>query len=281
MNHIRNKKHILFFLTFLFVLCTGCSSSPIPRTKMDRYVNETFGPAQFLKEERDTKAIIYFYKDNEFNFEYWVKSYSSGFTIVGLTFFHFEDKDTNFPGKYYECISKQLREDLYELEGKYAIKIETIETERNGSVDTHNGLFKVILPSDASSSPEEISYIIASLCKEKDKRNFFKEGHIHMLNHEDELYGYYDLALEKYVSAKEADIERFQIIACQKDKSSKYEYSETISIHEFLQKTGILLEDLQEKDRTEVTLYYFRTNSGKIYFMADVIYHGDLYSDFN
>ena len=78
MNHIRNKKHILFFLTFLFVLCTGCSSSPIPRTKMDHYVNETFGPAQFLKEERDTKAIIYFYKDNEFNFEYWVKSYSSG-----------------------------------------------------------------------------------------------------------------------------------------------------------------------------------------------------------
>ncbi|RAZ32042.1 hypothetical protein DK853_49155, partial [Klebsiella oxytoca] len=73
------------------------------------------------------------------------------------------------------------------------------------------------------------------------------------------------LALEKYVSAKEADIERFQFMACQKDKSSKYEYSETISIHEFLQKTGILLEDLQEKDRTEVTLYYFRTNSGKIY----------------
>lgn len=129
---------------------------------MDRYVNETFGPAQFLKEERDIKAVIYFYKDNEFNFEYWVKSYSSGFTIDGSTFFHFEDKDTNFPGKYYECISKQLREDFYELEGKYAIKIEPIETERNGSVDTHNGLFKVILSSDVSSSPEEISYIIAS-----------------------------------------------------------------------------------------------------------------------
>lgn len=276
----KRKPFTVIIFVLIAMLCVSCSSAPVTRKEMDRYVAKTYGTGIFLKEEKTADATTYYYEDKKCGFQYWVKSFSSGFNVDNSTFFKYEDKNSNFEEQYYVYITEQLEADIMELEQKYNVDIEKTEIKTEGCSVKDLGLANIILPADKKKLAPELSGIVARLYQKKDSRNFWKEGYVNIYTDDNECLGYYDIGREGYLTSDEKDIERFEILAEQKDKSSVYEYSQTVSMEEFLELTGLSLDDVQEKDQEEVIMRFFRTKKGKKFFIADVIYQGDLYSDF-
>lgn len=262
-------------------LCTACSAAPVSEHTMNQYIAQNYGSAELIKQKKGDKSITYFYKDNEYGFEYWIRSFSSGFSMDGSTFFPYEDKDSDFEEQYYAAVTGQLSEAFRQLEEQYHVTITAAEIKAGGYTVKSFGLADVTLGAGNLSSAAEISQAVADLYLAKDTRKFWREGRVNVYTADHESFGCFDISEGRYVTLEETDVERFQILAEQKDKSSQYQYLKTVSMEEFLQDTGISRMDLQNGTNETVTLYYFSTKSGKLYYIADVIYQGDLFSTFS
>lgn len=281
-NLSRKSRPLKFFaqIPIIAALCTACSSMPVSEHSMNKYIAENYGDAKLLRQEKEQKSITYFYEDTEYGFEYQIKSFSSGFTMDGSTFFNYEDKDSDFEEQYYACLTQQLSEELHQLEENYSVTIEPAEIKTGGYTVKSFGLADIVMHEDNQHLAPKISQAVADLYRDKDRRHFWKEGCVNVFTADHKSLGCFDIRQNCYLTPEENDIERFQVMAKQKDATSTYQYLKTISIEEFLQTASVSLDDLQDKDVETVTLYYFSTESGQLYYIANVIYQGDLFSTF-
>ena len=95
---------------FSLTACTKDSVHLATEYEMKAYVKDNFGDATYLRKEsrEDDKCIIYYFKDNQFGFEYYVGSYVSSTGMDGSTFWYYESKNDNFHSKYNESIINQI-----------------------------------------------------------------------------------------------------------------------------------------------------------------------------
>lgn len=73
-------------------LCISCSKRTASEGEMYQYVLKKYGEATFVYSEKTDQILTCYYKDNEYQFDYWVESKISDFHMDGTSFFEFEKK---------------------------------------------------------------------------------------------------------------------------------------------------------------------------------------------
>ena len=117
------KKIIRCILLGLIAVCL-CACSLASKKEVQRYAENKYGEAKYVRtEEIDDKNIRYYFRDEEYGFEYCVSSSVNDILIDGAKFGETESKSSNFDKTYYEYVLSQVREELTALEQKYGVRI--------------------------------------------------------------------------------------------------------------------------------------------------------------
>lgn len=85
----------------------------------------------------------------------------------------------------------------------------------------------------------------------------------------------------RFIPFAEEELLRFQLLAKGKNQTAKYQYMQRISLQEFSERINIPIDKLQPQNESSVMLYYFITDKGTSFYVANVIINGECYSDYS
>lgn len=271
-------KRISLILLLMMLAVFFCSCSPATKSEIMRYVKDEYGESELIeKEEVSEDEIIYHLKDEEYGFEYYVKSSVNDILIDGAKFGESESKSSNFNSKYYEYITEQIQNELSKLEEEYQVDIVTSSENYDSSLIKYHTFADVYYLIDDLQTAPKLAKAINNLYKSYDERNYWKNNITEVYSkYENEIGAYY---LE-YNTWKPTQTENdyFYIL------KSKALNGDAVYIRKedrLFKNTGLSLDDVADvsgedkpTEDTVVTYYYFDLD-GKEFFVADVLLNSD------
>lgn len=257
----------------------SCSKKIASEKQMSKYANKNYGKATLVESEKTEEYLICHFTDNEYGFTYWVKSRIADFQMDGSVFFRFETKDSNFEEQYYYKLCEELQDSFEEMEQKYNINILIAEKKPWNNIN-RQALVKIIFQDFTEESVVEISKEVSQLFVEADTRKYWDQASIQMYDSYEKTLGRYGIGSQEYTSYEELELARFKLISLSHNQKAEFQYSETIEVEEFLEMVDIPIDKLDFQGHESVTLYYFSVNKGPVFYIANVLYSGDCYSNY-
>lgn len=266
------KLIILLFTIVLMFLLTACK--PANKREVMRYAKDEYGEAEFIKEEVvNENEIIYYLKDKEYGFEYYITSYVTDITIDGAKFGEAENKSSDFNNTYYSYITNKLHEDLKKLEDTYQVEIIVDNHDYNIPDYDIYALAEIHYKDSSVQTAPAVSKEVKDLFTVYDTRNYWKDNSIDVYDKNEERIGRYDLKYDMFMTPEQEEdyfyIEKAEML----NKNAVYVRKE----EKLFKETGLSLDDVANvlgndpvKENTMVTYYYF-TVDDKEFFLADVL----------
>ena len=155
-----------------------------------KYVEENFGNAELIGTNTNSDSIVYTFRDEEYGFEYSMRSFASGNSVDGEIFGYSEEKSSDFSEKYQNYIDSQIDDEVTSLEEQYHFDFLWYG---GTSADVAGTL---VFDDKYISNAEQASEEIAKLIKSIDDRGYFETIHI---KYSKGLFDYYyDLRNDSY-----------------------------------------------------------------------------------
>lgn len=274
------KFHIIIVIIAFSCICVSCSKKIATEEQLYKYVRQNYGEATFIQSERTDTSLTCYFEDDEYLFPYWIKSKIVDFNMDGSSFFKYEEKTSNFENQYYYILYQYLQNSFDMMEKTYDISIYNIRIETGKEIIPDGGLVEIAFKNTEEEYISTISQKVGRLYCDADTRNYLKQVHIKAYDDNGVYLGRQNIDTNQYTSFAEEELTRFQLLAKSKDSTAKYQYLKTISLHEFAEMTQISIDKLEPQNGSSVTLYYFSTDKGVAFFIANVLYNGDCYSDY-
>lgn len=262
-------------------LCISCSKKTASEEQMYKYVLKNYGEATFIHSEKTNQALTYYYKDNEYQFDYWVESKISDFHVDGSSFFKFEKKVSNFEEQYYYALYQQLQKSFHAMEIDYHISISDTKIKTGWSSVHTNGFVEIIFQDTDEECISAICQGVANLIREADTRTYWDQAFIKAYDCNGTYLGRQNISENRFITFTEEELSRFQLLAKGKNQTAKYQYMQSLSLEEFSEKVKIPIDKLQPQNESTVTLYHFLTDDGVAFFVANVIVNGECLSDYS
>lgn len=159
---------------------------------MEKYAEKNFGKAQLLSADTssDTEAV-YTFKDEEYGFEYSVRSFASGNRVDGDVLGYSEKKSSDFSEKFQNYIDSQISDELEKYEQQYHFEFEW----KGGNSDDIAGtlVFDEAYTSNAQEAAEKTAECILRI----DDRGYFESV---IAKSSNGYYAVYDLKNKKFES---------------------------------------------------------------------------------
>lgn len=266
-------KRIIALITFLLIVLSFGGCSVASEKEIVKYANDKYGEAELLKTEKpDDENTICYFKDKEYDFEYYVKSYMNEILIDGSSFGSTENKGSNFDIQYYNYINKEVGSDLSLLEQKYNIDISV-------SDGTYIYYFaRIYYKSSNTSNVSAVTKEISDLYTTVDTRNYWKDLVVEAYDESGNYLGSYHHSRNGWMTFEdEYDIKYIDEIANLSDdakylRKEQHSFTETgVNIQEVVQVLG----NPEIKPDSTVTYYIF-TVDGQEYYMCDFMVHDDI-----
>lgn len=266
---------ILLLISLAIVLC---SCSPATKREIMRYVKDEYGEAELIeKEEVSEDEIIYHLKDEEYGFEYYVKSSVNDILIDGAKFGESESKHSNFNSKYYEYITEQIQNELSKLEEEYQVDIVTSSENYDSSLITYHTFADVYYRIDDLQTAPKLAKAVNDLYKSYDERDYWKNNITEVYSKYENEIGAYYLEYNRW-EPTQTENDYFYIL------QSKSLNGDSVYIRKeerLFKDIGLSLDDVADvsgedkpTEDTVVTYYYFDLD-GKEFFIADVAVDSD------
>ena len=270
---------IFLFVATLFSL-SGCHFSEnsvrlASKTEILEYAQRMFGESTYLSSREGDNSIEYSLRDNQYGFEYTIKSFVQPYGMDGSVFGYSEEKSSNFEDMYwnyiYSDLSELIENDMYEL----GMELELYES-----------MFKECI--GAIIINEDVDNETAVKCIEKlakkisqfDSRGYYQNSEIRLELQDNTYVGSYIFNEQKFKTAQELDID-FHMERAGQILNTNVQYKRMESV----KKSDVAgLDDFQiafvlgsnNDTKDEVVCYYFTSND-KEYFITDVIIEDESY----
>ena len=263
-------KRIATSLLIGVLTLTLCACSPATKREALRYAENEFGAAEYVRtEEIDEDAIRYYFRDEEYGFEYCVTSGVNDILIDGAKFGESESKSSNFDEVYYGYVLEQIEDELIALETEYGVRI----------VSGPNEFGKIYQLAEVycEAGDEELAVPVTKAVKDLfaayDTRGYWSEGNIEAYDAQGERLGSYSFKYDRFLTPEdEEDVlfyERIEMLNGEAEFVRKEE--------KMFKDTNISLQDVADVLGNEpvtedsVVTYYYFTVDGEIYYMVDVL----------
>lgn len=271
-------KRISLILLLMMLAVFFCSCSPATKSEIMRYVKDEYGESELIeKEEVSEDEIIYHLKDEEYGFEYYVKSSVNDILIDGAKFGESESQSSNFNSKYYEYITEQIQNELSKLEEEYQVDIVTSSENYDSSLITYHTFADVYYLIDDLQTAPKLAKAVNDLYKSYDERNYWKNNITEVYSKYENEIGAYYLEYNMW-KPTQTENDYFYIL------KSKALNGDAVYIRKedrLFKNTGLSLDDVADvsgedkpTEDTVVTYYYFDLD-GKEFFVADVLLNSD------
>lgn len=244
------------------LLLTSCRVKS--ESQLARYANGNFGSCTLLSAETtEAGSKICTFRDEEYGFEYYVKSEMHDINIDGSKFGSTESTDSDFSTKYYELLMTRHKTDFEKIAESDRVEI---------SFEGYFDFMKIKCITDKSNfleTAEKISDIIISF----DDRGYYKNLHFGVYDRNDRRLGAYYIHEKKWVDVSDEDDDFYKERAKILNRNAAFVRKEK----KLFKDTGfapdqvrISLGDTEYTYETPVCYYYFTVN-GKEFFIADFI----------
>lgn len=258
-----------------------CSCSPASKDDVMRYAEDKFGKVEYLRtKEQSDKAIIYYFKDSEYGFEYYVESKVKDINIDGSKFGESESKYSDFDEAYYTYVLGQVQDELTSLEAFYSVEI------RDGldpmvQLDYKYNFAEIYYTSDTTSTAPYVAKEVNDLFAKYDTRKYWDDKDVPVFDQNGEELGSYSYKYDHWMTPEdEYDAHYIEIIKMW-NPEAEYIRKEQVLFKD----TGLDVKDVEvtlgdepPTENTEYTYYYFEVD-GKEYFMANILVNGGQSSD--
>lgn len=272
MTGVQRMAIFLSIVVSAFIV-SACSSDPASGSKLLRYAKMNYGDAVCVSVEETNDSRTCYFQDEEYGFSYWVKSTRNAFSMDGSKFFHFEDKQSNFEDAYYQYLYEALRQVFDDVKDRYRAEIVPVDLSSSNSLTVRNlGLVSLYVSNTEETNIIEVCREITEQYQDMDQRGYFADAFIIVYDMNSQRLGKYSLAEGEFLDVQEEKVKHFQMLAKLKDETSEYQYRKSVLAEEFTELADIPAES--------VSLYYFQTENGQLYYIADVIIHGEYYSNY-
>lgn len=161
------------------------------------------------------------------------------------------------------------------------ISISDTKIKAGSSSVPKNGFVKIVFQDTDEEHVSVICQCVANLIREADTRSYWDQAFIKAYDYNGIYLGKQNIDENRFIPFSEEELLRFQLLAKGKNQTAKYQYMQRISLQEFSERINIPIDKLQPQNESSVMLYYFITDKGTSFFVANVIINGECYSDYS
>lgn len=276
-------RKMLLLVSFLYVILVlaGCSFTEdgvrlASEREAVRYAKYQFGDAKCVGKVEDEYRVVYTLQDEQYGFQYDVKSYVDHVGMDGSIFWYQERRSTDFKAKYAEYICAQLGDFLSEQQAQLGFEF-VLDDGYYLSVSPYFG--RVII-SDGCDVDAAAAFLEDFGCRvaDLDVRGFWKTAEILLYRGNRERMGAFLFSELRYLTDAELDVV-FYMDSAKRELGIDVVYShsevvrreDVLGLDEF-ESAHVIGSDNHEKEF--VTCYYFSAG-GKLYFVSDVVVEGE------
>lgn len=125
MFELKKIAALLLSVTLLMTALCSCAADPenvelSDSSGVKKYAADNFGAAELVSTDKSSDTeIVYTFKDKEYEFEYNVRSFSSGNSFDGENFGYSEKKSSDFSERFQNYIDSQISDELDRYEKLY------------------------------------------------------------------------------------------------------------------------------------------------------------------
>ncbi len=275
---MKKIKGIFQILLMLFGL-TSCS--PASKEDVLRYAESNFGKAEYIRtEEQGEKAILYYFKDKEYGFEYYVESKVKDVAIDGSKFGESESKHSDFDVQYYTYVLGQVKGELARLEANYDVDIRD-GLEENVQLGYKYNFAEIYYLGDNVSTAQEVSQKVNDLFATYDTRGYWENMDVDVYNNKGEKIGSYSYKYKQWMSPEDSYDAHYIEIINMWNPEAKYLRKEQVLFKDMgidVNMVEVTLGDEAPTDNTIYYYYYFEVD-GKEYYMANILINDGQRSD--
>lgn len=266
------KKIRVCILISILALCLSACSTATKEEAL-RYAKKEFGKAEYVRtEESSDKKVRYYFKDEEYGFEYCVSSTVSDVLIDGAKFGETESKASDFDKVYYEYVLSHVREDMNALEEKWNVRI-LDGLDEEAQLGYQYQLAEVYCLSADATTASQAAEAVVKLFSSYDTRGYWEYQDVPVYDTEGNRLGSYSYKYDRWLTPEdEHDVLFYEEIQRLNSDAEFVRKEQKVA-----KETDIPLADvadvLGEEPVTEnsmVTFYYF-TVDGIEYYLADVL----------
>jgi len=275
------KIYILINIAVVFFGCISCSGKIDSEDKLYKYVCENYGNATLIRSERTDASFTCYFEDQEYHFSYWVESSIADFNLDNSSFFKFEVKKSNFQEQYYYALYHQIQNVLPIIEDEHNISISDTKIKTGRTSVQNNGLLDITFHNPEEADISAISQKVGMIYHDADTRGYWKQTFINTYDHNGTYLGKQDITANRFITLAEEELSRFCLLAKEQNNTAEYQYMKTVSFHDFSEIADMPIDKMEPQNESSVTLYYFITNKGVTFFVANILYNGECYSDYS
>lgn len=258
-----------------------CSCSPASKEDALRYAEEKFGEAEYIRtQEEGDKAIIYYFKDSEYGFEYYVESKVKDINIDGSKFGESESKYSDFDEKYYSYVLEQIENEFAGLESSYGVDIRDGFSD-NIKLDYKYNFAEIYYVSYNTSTAPEVGRKVNDLFAQYDTRGYWKDMAVDVYDNVGEKIGSFSYKYNQWMTPEDENDAHYIEIIKMWNPDAEYIRKEQVLFKDM----GIDINDVEvtlgnepPTDDTVYTYYYFEVD-GKEYYMANIMINDGQRSD--
>jgi hypothetical protein len=260
-------KRLLFILVVCMLCLTGCSEASVRldnEAALRSYAKSMYGSAELIRSLSDDDSLTCYFRDEEYGFEYYIKSYKASVNVDGAIFGYHEAKASNFLEKYAQFLWDKIKNSSQH--SNIAI-IPEPSFVVGGNIC---GYIEVASDGDTQTGVDVVKDIGARLLA-LDTRGRLQESLLVLRGPDNTEIGHFDFAQKVYLSEQEARVAWYRDKAQEILGSKDVEMGaiQTIAREDV---PGLAAEEIVRvlgQDIDTVTLYYFKHRS-KEYFIADI-----------
>lgn len=274
------KTHILIIIAVVSCVCISCSKKIASEEQLYKYVCKNYGKAAFIRSERTDTSLTCYFEDQEYHFSYWAESNIADFNLDNSSFFKFEVKTSDFEEQYYYALYHRIQNSLPVIEDEYNISISDTKIKTGRASVQNNGLLDIVFQNPEEADVSAISQKVATIYRDADTRGYWKQSFINTYDHNGTYLGKQDIDANRYITFAEEELSRFRLLAKERNNTADYQYMKTVSLHDFSEMVDIPIDNMEPQNKSSVTIYYFITSKGVTFFVANILYNGECYSDY-
>ena len=251
MSHFSLGCFCIFF--FLFLSACGHTAS---KSSLLSYAEKTYGKCKLISENHsgngtDEVRTLYL-KDIDTGLEYSVTSKMVSQGLDGSTFFHTEQKSSDFDEKYKKYVYDLAEQELSNLNTGHPAQIMLSE-----SLYTNKIIF------DSRTSHDDSKIVckkVSEIIRRNDMKNYLSIEFLVYCENEEICIGYYDYSSDKFESYDPYKV--IDYVYENVDKDSKYKFSLFGSLSSYLSNEELKKIDPDNSFKTQGKFYFFLSSTG-------------------
>ena len=262
-------------VSLLISILAFCLSACSTATKGEalRYAKKEFGKAEYVRtKESDDKNVRYYFKDEEYGFEYCVSSTVCDVLIDGAKFGETESKASDFDKVYYEYVLSEVKEDMNALEEKWQVRI--LDGLNEEAMLGYQYQFAEVYCTSADDAvAQQVTEAVTKLFATYDTRGYWEHMQVPAYDTSGNKLGTYSYKYDRWLTPEdERDVLFYEEIQRLNSDAEFVRKEQKVA-----KETDIPLEDVADvlgeepvTSESVVSFYYF-TVDGVEYYLSDVL----------